>query len=48
MAAYRLYKAKFPFEARDHSELSMLPEDELIVDMLENGTWPNENAWMKG
>ena len=48
MATYRLYKALYPFEARDHTELSMLPDDQLIVYMNEDGTWPNENAWMKG
>ena len=48
MTAYRVYKARFPFEARDHTELSMLPDDELIVEICEDGTWPNPNAWMKG
>ena len=48
MTAYRIYKAKFPFEARDPTELSMLPDDQLIVEMCEDGSWPNESAWMRG
>lgn len=48
MTAYRVYEAKFPFEARDVSELSMLPGDQLIVGIYEDGSWPNEHAWMKG
>ena len=48
MAAYRIYIAKYPFEARDDTELSMLPEDQLIVYMNDDGTWPNDSAWMRG
>jgi hypothetical protein len=46
--AYRVYKAVYPFTARDQTELSMMPGDLLHVGMLDDGTWPNENAWMKG
>ena len=46
--AYRVYKALFPFTSRDSSEVSMLPDDFLIVYQLDDGSWPNESAWMKG
>ena len=48
MASYRVYKALYPFTARDATEVSMLPEDFLFVYMKEDGTWPNDSAWMKG
>ena len=46
--AYRVYKALYPFTARDHTEVSMLADDYLFVYMKEDGTWPNDNNWMKG
>lgn len=47
-AAYRVYVAQYPFVARDNTELSMSPGDQLFVEKLEDGSWPNERAWMKG
>lgn len=48
MSAYRIYVAQYPFVARDNTELSMSPGDQLIVEKCEDGSWPNASAWMRG
>lgn len=48
MTWYRRYKAVFPFEARSQTELSMNPEDMLIVQQKADGTWPSTEKWMEG
>lgn len=48
MATYRRYRANYPFDARDTSELSMSVGDTLLVSPTPQGEWPNHEKWMKG
>lgn len=48
MTSYRRYRAEFPFDARDSSELTVHPGDALIVSKTTDGTWPDPAKWMKG
>lgn len=48
MASYRVYRACFPFEAREVSELTIREEDTVIVYEKPNGEWPDPKKWMKG
>lgn len=49
MAAYRIYEAKFPFVARETSELTINEGDTVFVYEKPNGGgWPDSEKWMKG
>lgn len=48
MASYRRYRANYPFDARDTSELSMKIGDTLLVSPTPQGEWPNHEKWMRG
>lgn len=48
MTWYRRYKALFQFNARSDAELSMSPEETLLVKKLPDGSWPPAEKWMQG
>ena len=48
MTSYRRYIARYPFEARDNSEVTIEPEHTLIVGMTPEGLWPSQEKWMHG
>lgn len=48
MASYRVYRACFPFEAREESELTIHEDDTIIVYEKPSGEWPDPEKWMKG
>lgn len=45
---YRIFKAVFPFEARDGTEMTIAVNQILVVYMKDDGTWPVPEGWMKG
>ena len=47
MTTYRRYQAKFPFDARDESELSIRVGDMLMVGRNSAGEWPDATRWMR-
>ena len=48
MAAYRIYKANFPFAARVESELTIEEGDDVMVYQKPGGEWPDQAKWMNG
>lgn len=48
MAAYRVYRASFPFVAREASELTISEGDAVIVYEKPSGGWPDPKKWMNG
>lgn len=48
MTSYRRYKAVYPFEARDQSEVTIDPGHTLIVSQNAQGAWPSQDKWMHG
>lgn len=48
MASYRVYRACFPFEAREESELTIHEEDTVFVYEKPSGGWPDPEKWMHG
>ena len=48
MTSYRRYRASYPFEARDSSELTITPGDNLLVGKNAQGVWPSQDKWMHG
>ena len=48
MASYRRYRAQFPFDARDDSEVTIEPGHTLIVGKTSEGVWPSQEKWMHG
>ena len=48
MTTYRIYKAIFPFDARDDSELTIQPDDLIHVFQNAQGNWPDQEKWMHG
>ena len=45
---YRIYKAMFPFQARDNTEVTIVEGHTLVVYLKENGTWPAPEGWLQG
>ena len=48
MTSFRRYKAIYPFEARDGSEVTIEPGHTLIVGKNAQGMWPSKDKWMHG
>ena len=48
ISPYRVYHANYPFEARDQSELSIVPGHTLVVYQLPDGKWPDDTRWLNG
>ena len=49
MAAYRVYEAKFPFMAREVSELTISEGDRVrVYEKPDGGGWPDPAKWMRG
>ena len=48
MTTYRRYRANYPFDARDSSELSIVPGQTLLVGKTAKGEWPSQEKWMHG
>ena len=48
MTTYRRYRASYPFDARDSSEVSIVPGQTLLVSMNAKGEWPSQEKWMHG
>ena len=48
MTTYRRYRASYPFDARDSSELTIVPGQTLLVGKNSNGEWPSQEKWMHG
>ena len=48
MTSYRRYRAVYPFDARDTSEVTIEPGHTLIVGKTSEGVWPSEEKWMHG
>ena len=45
---YRIYKAQFPFEARDETEVSIAEDHTLVVYQKDDGSWPAPEGWLRG
>lgn len=48
MTSYRRYQAQYPFDARDDSEVTIVPGHTLIVSKNSEGVWPSQEKWMHG
>ena len=48
MTTYRRYQASYPFDARDSSEVSIVPGQTLLVSKNTYGEWPSQEKWMHG
>ena len=48
MTTYRRYRANYPFDARDDSEVTIVPGETLLVSKNAQGVWPSQDKWMHG